>query len=128
MPEEFALEKPGWNRGTVEFYEGARFAGTQIVNRARDQLLPGASLSVNQNGGIGGRDRLDLLQDPAQRLAPADDLLEFQLASDFVFEIQLLLSQLILQVRDFAKDPCIFDGNRDLAGDLREKREFVRAE
>ena len=91
------------------------------MHGARDQFLAGAGFAVDQHGGIGGRHGLHLLQHAAQRLALADDLFELQLAADFVFEIQLLLRELVLQVGDFAERQRVFDGDRHLARDLRRE-------
>ena len=64
--------------------------------------LPGAGLAVDQHRGIGGRDGLHLLQHLPERRALADDLLEVVLRADLVFEVELLLAQLVLQFRDLS--------------------------
>jgi hypothetical protein len=46
------------------------------VNRARDQLFAGAGLSLNQNGGTGGRDTFDLFEHCFQGRTAPYDLLE----------------------------------------------------
>ena len=36
VPQEFALEQAGWDRGAVEFDEGCLLAPAQLVNGSRD--------------------------------------------------------------------------------------------
>src|SRR5689334_11184142 len=128
VSKELAFQQASGYCRAVELDEGIRLARAEIVDRARDQLLPGARLPVDQDRGIGGSDGLDLLQDVAQGVTPADDLFELQLAADLVLEIQLFLCKLVLQVGDLTESFGILDGNRNLLGDLSEKREVVLAE
>ena len=102
----------------LSFTKPFAWRALRLCTRARDQFLAGAGFAVDQHRGIGGRDGLHLLQHAAQRLALADDLFELQLAADFVFEVQLLLRELVLQVGNFAERQRVFDGDRHLARDL----------
>ena len=65
------------------------------MNRARDELLAGPGLTLNQHRGVGRRDGLHLLENALQRRALPDDLLEVILGADFVFEVELLAPQLL---------------------------------
>ena len=56
------------------------------MNRARDQLLAGAALAAQQNGGVVGDDAPDQLVDFLHRGAAADYLAADELAIDFVLE------------------------------------------
>src|SRR5262249_13957022 len=75
VPEELALEEPRRNRGAVALHEGVRAAPAQAVDRVRDQLLPRAGLSADEDRRVGWRDHLELLDHAAQRRAPPDDAL-----------------------------------------------------
>ncbi len=99
-------------------------ARAEIVEGAGDQFLARAGFAIDEDGGIGGSDRLHFAQDAAQGFALADDLFEIQFAADFVLEIQLFARQLIFEVGDLAEGQRIFDGNRDLAGDLSQERKI----
>src|SRR5262249_44453809 len=76
VAKHLALQQPGGNRGAVELDERSLSARTQIVNRARQQLLSRAGLAVNHHGGISGSNRLDLFQYGFQDAAIPNDLLE----------------------------------------------------
>ena len=58
------------------FMNGPPAPRADIVNRARDQLLAGACFSLDKNGGIRGRDLLDLFEHRFQSRTLAYDLLE----------------------------------------------------
>ncbi len=124
VPEKFAFEQTGGNRRAVELDERARVARAEIVEGAGDQLLARAGLAVDDDGGIGGSDRLHFAQDAAQGFALADDLFEIPFAADFVLEIQLLARQLVLEIGDLAEGHGIFDGHSYLAGDLSQERQI----
>src|SRR5262249_7514846 len=85
VAKKLTLEEAGRNRRAIELDEGARLPRAQIVDGSCDQLLTGAGFSVNQNRRIGGSYRLDMLQHPPERFAPAHDLLKFQFAAKLVF-------------------------------------------
>ena len=71
-------------------------ARAQVVQGAGDQLLAGAGLAADEHGGVGGGDGLDLLEDPAQGGALADDLAEVVLGADLLLQVDLLLGELVL--------------------------------
>ena len=50
VAEELAFQQPQGNGCAVYFDEGALFEGTQIMDRARDQLLPRSRLPQNEDG------------------------------------------------------------------------------
>ena len=56
------------------------------MDRARDQLLAGAALAAEQNGGVVGDDASDQLVNFLHRGAAADNLAADELAIDFVFQ------------------------------------------
>jgi len=93
------------------------------MNRARDQFLACAGLPVNQHRGTGRSNGLDLVEDGAKGFATADDLFEALLGADFVFEIQLLLRELVLELSDLTISNGILDRDRYLARDLPKETE-----
>ena len=72
-------------------------ARAQLVQGAGDELLARAGLAADEHGGVGGGDGLDLLEDPAQGGALADDLPEVVLGADLLLQVGLLLGELVLE-------------------------------
>ena len=70
--------------------------------RAGNQFLPGSGFPVNEDGGIRRRHGFDLVEYAAYCLTLEDDLPKILFAADFIFQIQLLLSEFILEVGHFA--------------------------
>src|SRR5262249_52456515 len=73
VAKELALEQPGRDRRAIALHIGLRAAGAQVVHRPRNQLLADAGLAVDQYSRIGGRDHVEIFEDAAQGVAPADD-------------------------------------------------------
>ena len=74
------------------------------MDRARDQLLSGAGLAQDQDGGIGRRHQIDLLERVPERAALPDDLLEVVDGLDLLLEVEILavqLTQLLLRALAF---------------------------
>ena len=71
-------------------------ARAQIVNRAREQFLSRPGLPKNQNCRISRGHSFDLLQYSSYRFAVADNFLEIELRFQLVFQILLLLCELVL--------------------------------
>src|SRR5262249_44991023 len=94
---KLALEQAGRDGGTIHLHEGARPAAAVIVNCARNQFLPRASLSQKQDCGIAGRHRFYQLEYLTERWTLADDFLKVQFAANLVFQIELLLRPFFLQ-------------------------------
>ncbi len=67
-----------------------------------------------------------MLQHAAQRLTLTDDLFKVQLASDFVLEVDLLLRQFVLEMRNFSERHGVFDRDGHLSRDLSKKRKVIR--
>ena len=76
VAEQRALEEVVVERGAVLHDERLLRAGPVIVDRARDQLLAGAALAVNEHGGLALHDLREQLHDIAHRRRVADDLVE----------------------------------------------------
>ena len=125
VAEQLAFEQAGRNGGAIQLDERVRLARAEVVHGARDQLLAGAGFTVDQDGRIGRRHDFDLPQNVPESFAAADDLLEIQLAADFVLEVDLLLHQLVLELGDLAIRRGVLHRNRNLAADLLEKLDIV---
>src|SRR5215472_10096713 len=102
VAEKFTLQQAGWDGRAIQLYEGLRAARAEIMNRPCHQFLARTGLPVNQHRGTGRSHGFDLVKDGAKGFTTADNLFEALLGSDFVFEIQLLLGELVLQVGDLA--------------------------
>ena len=63
-----------------------------------------------------------------QRGAAADDLVEAQLAPNLVFEVELLLGELVLQPGDLAVGESVVERRRDLPCDLSDEVDLVLVE
>src|SRR5436305_601338 len=98
VAEEFAFQQTRRDRRAIQFNEGPVAARAEIVQGPRDQFLARARLAPDEHGRIGRRDRLDLSQDPPQRHALADDLLEVVLSADLFFQVHLLARELLLKL------------------------------
>ena len=94
VSEQFALEQAGGQRRRVHPDERPLAPRTEVVDRARDQLLAGARFAEDQHRAVGRRDRLDRRQRLAQGPALADDVGE-------------LLVKLALEVLLFVGQPCV---------------------
>ena len=92
-------------------------ARAELVHGSGDQFLARAGFAADQDGGVGGRDRLDLLQDLAQGGALADDVAEVVLGADFLLQIRLLLGELVLERLDLLERQGVLDGDGHLVGD-----------
>jgi hypothetical protein len=74
MPKELTLQQFERNRSATQRYERMSTPRAAVVNRLRDQLLAGAALSLNKNGGLCRRDKCDLFEHRSQRRTFAFDL------------------------------------------------------
>ena len=126
VPEQLALEQPGGDGGAVQLHERPAAAAAQVVDGAGDQLLAGTRLPLDEHGGVGRRDDLDLLQHLLQRRALADDLLEVVLGPDLLFEVQLLGGQLFLQLGNLPVRQRVLHRDGDLLRYLTQQLDVVR--
>ena len=96
------------------------------MNGTRQQLLAGSGLSLNENGGVGGRHGFNLLEDAAQAGALAHNVLEAVFKIDFVLEVLLLLAQLVAQLRNAAEGEGVVDSHGHLHGDTGQHGYILR--
>src|ERR1700722_18783232 len=95
------------------------------MNGARNQFLPCPRLSINQHRRIRRRHSFHSLEDFAEGSAVSHDLGKIHFGTDFIFEIQLFLGQLVFQLSNLAKGKGILHGNRNLVCDLGEKLDIA---
>ncbi len=76
--------------------------------------LPVPGSPQDQHRRIRGRHRFGLLQDALQARILADNLLKVGRGLEFLFEIELLFRQSVLQFRDIPDGQSVIDGNGDL--------------
>ena len=127
VAEQLALQQPGGDGRAVELDEGLPPAGTEVVQSACDEFLARARLAKNEDGGSGAGDGVDLLQDPAERGAVADDLPEvvrgadLLLRGDLLLQVDLLLGQLVLEGLDLIEGQAVLYDHGHLVGDLLQE-------
>src|SRR4030095_1327582 len=120
MAKELALKQSGGNRRAIDFYQGPLAAPAEIVNGARDQFLARAGFALDENRRISRCHRGDLLENLLQTRAFADDFLEVVFGADFILQIEFFLAQLFGSIDHLMKRERVFDGDRDLIGDIFE--------
>src|SRR5467141_1417628 len=98
------------------------------MNGSRNKFFSCTSISINEHSRVWRSDRLHLLQHTAQRCAFSDDLCEIHFATDFIFEIELFLGQLLFQLSNLPKGARILYGNGNLICDLSQKLDIVTVE
>ena len=126
MPEEFALQQAGGNGGAVELDEGAVFAPAQAVKARAINSLPvpvsPRIRTVASQGATVAAWSSTLLE----RRAVADDLSEMSFGTKLAFQIFLLFGEAVLEDFNLSRGAMIFQGNRELGGDLVQKANILR--
>ena len=74
MAEESGFEEVGGHRAGVDRDERLVFAGGVGVEGFGDEFLAGAALTLDEDGGAGGRDLGDEVEDAQHHVALADDI------------------------------------------------------
>src|SRR5882762_9699561 len=115
MSKQFTLQQAGGNGSTIQLHKRAIFASAAVVNGTGDQLLACTCLSKQQDCRVAGSDRFNKFQNMFQRWAVSDDVFKAHLAADFFFEIELLLGELIFELRNLVVGTSIFNGDGNLA-------------
>src|ERR1700739_446385 len=95
------------------------------MDGSRNQLLARARLPINQHRRIRWRYGLHSFEDFAQGGAGSDDLSKIHFATDFIFEIQLFLRQLVSQPPNLSEGKRILHSNRNLICDLGQKLDIA---
>src|SRR2546422_2895698 len=121
VTKELALHQAGRDGAGVHLHERPLATRAAIVDRAGDELLPGAGLAVYENRRIGGSHLLDLAEHHEQCRARADHLPEVVLGVDLILEVDVFALQPRLQRRDLLIGLHVLHGQGDLVCDLLEK-------
>src|SRR5437879_8602104 len=93
-------------------------APAEVMNGTRDEFLASPGFAQDQNRGVGRSDRFNVLEDSFEGGALADNFLKIVFRADFIFEIELLRVQLILEFSDLLVRQRILHRNGELTGDL----------
>jgi hypothetical protein len=121
VAEELALDQPGRDRRAVDLRQRPVLARALVVDGAGDQLLAGASLPGDEDGGVGRGDALNSTQHRQQRVAAADHLREVVLVVNLLLQVGVLVLQARLQRRDLLVGRHVLDGQGDLPGDVLQE-------
>ncbi|AUX48415.1 uncharacterized protein SOCE26_099490 [Sorangium cellulosum] len=103
VAEQLALQELGRQGAAVDGDEGPAAPLGEVVERARRQLLAGAGLAEQEDGGVGGRDAGDDLADGGDAVARAEQAQLVALGADDAAE-----------AGDLAAQPAALDGVLDL--------------
>ncbi len=90
---------------------------------AGNQFLARAGFAMNEHGGLGRSDRLDILQDAPQGDALSDNFLEIVVGPNLLFQVDLLFFQLLLEALYAVERQGILEGDRNLLGEALQKIE-----
>src|SRR5262245_20065927 len=93
VAEQLAFQEPRGDGRAVELDESPVPPRTQIVKGAGDQLLAGARLPADEHGGACRCDGLDFLQHPTESGALPNNLIEIEIASNLLSQVEILLGQ-----------------------------------
>ena len=95
------------------------------MDHPSDQLLAGARLAQDEDGGIGRRDHLHLLENPPERRVLPDHPSVGEGEVDLFAEVRVLLLESPSQPVDLAEGPRVDDRDRRVLGDRPEPRELI---
>src|ERR1700685_3780207 len=96
VAEQFALKQPKRNRRAVQFDKGPLPPAAEIVDRTRNQLLAGSSLTQDQHARIRRRHQRHQAQRALQSRTVANDCAKF--SANFLLQVEptFCLSVLLL--------------------------------
>src|SRR5208337_3542483 len=95
MAKQFTLEQSGWNCGAVQLHKGPILAPAAFMDCARNQFLPRTGFAQEQNSRIAGSDGFDEIKNMAKGGTLPHNSFKVQIATEFIFQIQLFLRQLV---------------------------------
>src|SRR5205807_3961143 len=96
MPKQLAFQQSQRDGRAIQLGENIVASGTQPVNGARDQFLPGSGFSLDQNCGFRGRHRLYLLQYLAQSGTVAQYVFKMMFCADLIAQVKSFFCQPVL--------------------------------
>ncbi len=91
VAEEFALEQLRGERGAMDGDEFCLVAVAEVMDGVGDQLLAGAALALDEDGGAGGGDLFDGVEDLLHHGGIADEVLEAEVFLDLLLEFAVFL-------------------------------------
>jgi hypothetical protein len=94
VTEKLRLQQVVWKGGAVQPDEGTARARGVVVDGVGDQLLAGAGLAADEDGGVPLCDLADLLEDEPHGVGAADDAVETMIAARLPAQIVALLLEL----------------------------------
>src|SRR5579864_869790 len=94
VAEKFGRYQRRWSDSAIHPSENRPGSTRPLVNRPSDQLLPGATLTGDQNSGIARSNFHHLRGHAADRLGRTDDLLEHGRRQNLVAKVERFLAQL----------------------------------
>ena len=97
------------------------------MDGAGDELLTGAGLAKEQDGGIAWGDRFDELEDVLDSGAVADYLIELQFGADLFFEVEFLLREFVFELRNLPVRQHVLHRKCYLTGDPSQEIELILA-
>ena len=109
MPEQFALQKAGGDRGAVNFDERSILEAAHAMYSMGHQFFPRAGFPQNQHGRLTGRDRCDLVEYLPKCSTVSNDLRKLPFGPCVSLKVASLLSQPLLEQVDFSRGAAVFD-------------------
>src|SRR6267154_351686 len=128
MSKKFALEQSSWNCGTVELYKGPLLAHAAIMNGAHNQFLSRTGFSQKQYSGVAGSHGFHEIQNAVESRTLSHNSFEVHLPANFLFQVQLFLSELVFQFGDLAIGQRILHRDSHLSRRSYQEIEVFRAE
>src|SRR5260370_21517457 len=98
------------------------------MNGSRNQFFSRARLSINQHCRIRRRYGSHFFEYSAQRSTIPYDLGKIHFRADFIFQIQLLLGELVFQFPNLAVGERILDGESNLVCNLAKETDICLTE
>ena len=112
VPEQLRLEQRLRNRRAIDLDERHVALRAAVVDRARDQFLPGAGLAGNEHRALGCGNELRTADDLFHRPAAADDAVVVELLVTFAEQVAVLGSQPLMVERPADDDEELVDLER----------------
>src|SRR2546425_1543974 len=114
VTKQLALDQTRGDGAAVQLHQRTILPGTAVVDRPRDQLLPGPGLSVDEHCGVRRSDLFDLPEYRQEGRTVTDDFLEIVIGANLLLEVDIFFLESHLQRRDFFIRLHVLDGERDL--------------
>jgi hypothetical protein len=110
VSEQLGFDQLAWQSRAIDLDERAFLPLTVLVDGARNELLAGAVLAVNQHAGVGRRHGFDEVKELPHLVAARDDVGEARVIAELLFQPFVLGGQLQFfgrLVQHHEQDVCI---------------------